>query len=152
MGIVIDEYGGTAGIVTMENLIEEIMGEIDDEYDEKKESGIIQLDENEYLVEGSADLDKLENQLEIGLPTKKYETVNGFMIDRFARIPNEDDLEENESFFSFNGYLFSIEEIEERVISKVKVTKQKKKEEFMRMENNKLWKSSAMYIVEFSFS
>lgn len=131
MGIVIDEYGGTAGIVTMENLIEEVMGEISDEYDKKKEAGIIQLDQDQYLVEGSCDLDDLEEKIEIGLPIKKYDTMNGFMIGRLGRIPNEKDIDDKNLSVVFNGYLFKVVAIDERMVSKVKVSKQKKVEELI---------------------
>lgn len=126
MGIVIDEYGGTAGIVTMENLIEEIMGDISDEYDKnKKDSEIIMLKDDTYLVDGSCDVDDLEEILKIGLPIEEYETINGFVIGRLGRIPTKKDLTNHRSDFVFNGYLFSIVAIEAKVISKVKVSKQK---------------------------
>lgn len=134
MGIVIDEYGGTAGIVTMENLIEEVMGEIADEYDEKKESGIVRLAEDNYLIEGSCELDDLEEILKIGLPIKRYETLNGFIIGRLGRIPSGKDLHINQASFTFNGYLFLFSGIEERVVSKVRVKKITTKEKLDRTE------------------
>lgn len=125
MGVVIDEYGGTAGIVTMENLIEEIMGEIADEYDaDRKKSEIITLENNKYLVDGACDVDDLEEILRIGLPVEDYDTINGFIIGRLGRIPTQKDLTDNQSDFIFNGYLFKIIAIEEKVVSKVKVIKQ----------------------------
>ncbi len=125
MGIVIDEYGGTAGIVTMENLIEEIMGEIADEYDaDRKESEIVILENDKYLVEGSCDVDDLEEILQIGLPVEEYDTINGFIIGRLGRIPTKKDLMNHDSDFVFNGYLFRILALEKKVIAKVKVMKQ----------------------------
>lgn len=125
MGIIIDEYGGTAGIVTMENLIEEIMGEIADEYDaDRKKSEILTLENDKYLVDGACDVDDLEEILQIGLPTEDYDTINGFIIGRLGRIPTQKDLTDNQSDFIFNGYLFKIIAIEEKVVSKVKVIKQ----------------------------
>lgn len=124
MAIVIDEYGGTAGIITMENLIEEIMGDILDEYDmEKNRLSIMELDKGTYLVNGSSDLEDLEDILDIELPTHKYGTVSGFIIGHLGRIPRKRDLLEHSSDFNFNGYLFSIKSLEGRVVSKVEISK-----------------------------
>ncbi len=126
MGIVIDEYGGTAGIVTMENLIEEIMGDIYDEYDENQNrSKIVRLAEGQYLVDGLCAIDDLEEILKIGLPVEEYDTINGFIIGQLGRIPTVDDLVNNRADFTFNGYLFSILAIEKKVIAKVKVIQEK---------------------------
>ena len=73
MAIVIDEYGGTAGIVTIEDLIEEIVGNIFDEYDEE-EIDIQAINENEYIIEGLTGLDDVEELLNIGLPVDDYDT------------------------------------------------------------------------------
>lgn len=130
MAIVIDEYGGTAGIVTMEDLIEEIMGNILDEYDdEEEEYDIITINEGEYLVDGSSDIEDLEDLLEINLPVEDYDTVSGFIIGELGRIPTQEDLVSDTSDFMYNGYLFTIVDIDEKVISKVKVLKQEIDEE-----------------------
>ena len=123
MGIVIDEYGKTAGLVTMENLIEEVMGEISDEYDVQKEFEIITLSDDEYLVAGAYMLDDLQDLLKIRLPTEKYDTVNGFMIGQLGKIPTEEDLIENRSVFIYKGYRFLIEELENKMIAKARITK-----------------------------
>lgn len=125
MAIVIDEYGGTAGVVTMENLIEEIMGEILDEYDEyKKELDIIALEDDEYLVHGACNLEYLEEVLEIGLPFNDYETVNGFIIGYLGKIPTNKQVINHDLDFNFNGYLFSITDMDGKVISEVKIVRQ----------------------------
>ncbi len=130
MAIVIDEYGGTAGIVTMEDLIEEIMGNILDEYDdEEEEYDIITINDGEYLVDGSSDIEDLEDLLEINLPVEDYDTVSGFIIGELGRIPTQEDLVSDTSDFMYNGYLFTIVDIDEKVISKVKVLKQEIDEE-----------------------
>lgn len=124
MAIVIDEYGGTAGVVTMENLIEEIMGNILDEYDEDEEEfSITKIMEDEYLVSGSCDIEDLEEILKIDIPIDDYDTVSGFIIGHLGRIPTKEDVVNDDSDFIFNGYLFSIEDIDEKVISKIRVTK-----------------------------
>lgn len=116
MAIVIDEYGGTAGIVTVEDLLEEIVGNIFDEYDEE-EKEIEKLDENTFLIDGMVSLDKIKNQLEVELPVEEYETLSGFVIGQLGRIPNEEDKPELE----FNGIIFKVEEVDEKRISRVKV-------------------------------
>lgn len=136
MAIVIDEYGGTAGVITMENLIEEIMGNILDEYDEEEEEhSIIKVMEEEYLVSGSCDIEDLEEILKIGIPIEDYETVSGFIIGQLGRIPTKEDVINDDSDFIFNEYLFSIEDIDEKVISKIRVTKEEKANKDMENES-----------------
>ena len=118
MAIVIDEYGGTAGIVTIEDLMEEIVGNIFDEYDiDEDENDIEKLDETTYLINGAIDLDTVEEFFDIKLPIDEYDTLSGFVIGQLGRIPEEDDKPEVE----FNGLLFKVEEIDEKRITKVKV-------------------------------
>ena len=129
IAVVIDEYGGTAGIVTMEDLIEEIMGNIMDEYDiDEVEENIVEVHTNEFLMEGSTDLEDLEQVINIDLPIEDYDTVSGFMIGELGRIPSQVDVDEDISDIVFNGYLFSILEIDEKVISRVRVMKIEKED------------------------
>lgn len=129
MAIVIDEHGGTAGIVTMENLIEEIMGEILDEYDDyETRSEITLLGKGEYMSQGDCDLRKLEETLGIGLPVEEYDTVSGFIVGYLGRIPTNREVINKSLDFVFNGYLFSIIDIEGKVISKVDIKKEEEKE------------------------
>ena len=123
IAVVIDEYGGTAGIVTLEDLIEEVMGNIMDEYDEEEAVFIQEVHENEYLVEGSSYLDELEKVLNIDLPIDDYDTVSGFAVGEIGRLPHLEDIEGNEADFDFNGYHFSIVDVDEKVISKLRITK-----------------------------
>ena len=125
IAIAIDEYGGTAGLVTMEDLIEEIMGNIMDEYDEVEENTeIVEVADEQYLVGGLADLEELEDKLEIGLPVEDYDTLSGFMISKLGRIPEQIDVIESESDVVFNGYRFEIVELDEKIIAKVKISKE----------------------------
>lgn len=87
IAIVLDEYGETAGLITLEDILEEIVGEIHDEYDENEEENIIQLAEREYLVEGSTNLDDLNDFLELSLESEDYDSVGGFIIERLDRLP-----------------------------------------------------------------
>lgn len=122
IAVVIDEYGGTAGIVTMEDMIEEIMGNIMDEYDDDEiEHGIVEVHQGEYLVDGSCDIEDLEDLISIGLPIEDYDTVSGFFIGELGRIPTLEDVENEESEIIFNGYKFCILELDEKVVSQLRV-------------------------------
>jgi CBS domain containing-hemolysin-like protein len=91
--LVIEEHGGTAGIVTLEDVLEELVGDIRDEHDED-ELGVIRLDTNRYLVPGTLRIDEAERALGLNLPEGEYETVAGFLMDRLGRIPKRrDDVE-----------------------------------------------------------
>lgn len=118
MAIVIDEYGGTAGIVTIEDLMEEIVGSIFDEYDEE-EKEIEKIDENTFIIDGTISLDKVSHILEAKLPTEEYETLSGFVMGQLGRIPHE----EEKPVVEFNNIIFKVEEIDEKRIAKVKVCK-----------------------------
>lgn len=123
IAVVIDEYGGTAGIITMEDLIEEVMGNIMDEYDEDENDTITNVHKDEYLVEGYSDIEELEDIIQAGLPVDNYDTVSGFVIGELGRIPTETDVHTDASDFTYNGYKFSIVDIDEKVVSKVRVLK-----------------------------
>jgi len=116
MAIIIDEYGGTAGIVTIEDLVEEIVGNIFDEYDEE-EKDFEKLDESTYIFNGSAGLDVLNEWVDAELPEDEYDTLSGFIISQLGRIPDYDEKPQIE----FNGLLFKVEEVSEKRIEKIKV-------------------------------
>ena len=86
MAIVVDEYGGVAGVVTIEDLLEEIVGEIQDEYDVEHEM-ITVLGENRWLVDARMDLDELSEIITVDFPDENYETLGGFLFDLVGRIP-----------------------------------------------------------------
>lgn len=118
MAIVIDEYGQTAGLLALEDILEEIVGNIQDEYDEE-ESYIRKNGQNEYIIDGMMPLDELEEQLEIELDEENFDTVNGFVISRLEHIP-----EEGEEFeFQCQGYLFRIINVKDRMIQSVMAVK-----------------------------
>ncbi len=87
LAIVVDEYGGTAGMVTIENLIEEIIGDIQDEYDVNEEAEYTMLDEDHYVVDASIDLDDFNDLLDVELPTDDNDTLGGFIYSHLGRIP-----------------------------------------------------------------
>jgi CBS domain containing-hemolysin-like protein len=92
MAIVVDEYGGTAGIVTIENLIEEIIGDIQDEYDIAEEADYTQISASEYAVDASIDLDDLNELLPVALPTDDHDTLGGYIYSQVGRVPQEGEL------------------------------------------------------------
>ena len=87
IALVLDEYGGIVGIVTIEDLIEEITGEIRDEYDTEEEELIHKIDENSYEVDGMIDIETLDKELAIGLPeSEDYESLGGLIVTEMGRV------------------------------------------------------------------
>jgi putative hemolysin len=89
LAIVLDEYGGTAGLVTMEDLLEEIVGEIRDEHDEGEEEPIVRIAEGESVVEAGTNIEDVNAALGIALPHEEFETIGGFTVGLFGRLPRE---------------------------------------------------------------
>ena len=119
MAVIIDEYGGTAGIVTLEDLLEEIVGDISDEDDEDDLlQDITPMDDGSFLVEGLASLEDLEAFFKIDLPTEEFKTVTGFIIGELGNIPEEGE----HPTFDYEGLNFLVLEVDEKRITKVRVT------------------------------
>lgn len=91
IAIVLDEYGETAGIITLEDLLEEIVGEIRDEYDENEEEFFKEISDHEFIVEGSMNLDDLNDRLDLDLESEDYDSLGGFIIEQLDRLPEEHD-------------------------------------------------------------
>jgi putative hemolysin len=89
LAIVLDEYGGTAGLVTMEDLLEEIVGEIRDEHDEGEEESIRHISDAEAVVEAGTNIEDVNNALHIDLPHEEFETIGGYVVGLFGRLPRE---------------------------------------------------------------
>ncbi len=89
MAIVVDEYGGTAGLVTMEDLLEEIVGEIRDEHDEGEEEPVRVLDDHEAIVDAGVNIEDVNAKLGTRLPHQEFETIGGFTVGLFGRLPSE---------------------------------------------------------------
>ena len=85
--VVVDEFGGTAGILTIEDLIEELFGEIRDEYDDADEKVAKKLENNSFLLNGKVEIDYANDELELKLPKGDYETIAGFISFNLGRIP-----------------------------------------------------------------
>lgn len=91
IAIVLDEYGETAGLVTLEDILEEIVGEIHDEYDENEEEFFKKLGDFEYIIEGSLSLDDVNDRLDISLESEDYDSLGGFIIEHLDRLPEVGD-------------------------------------------------------------
>ena len=118
IAILIDEYGGFAGIVTMEDIIEEVMGDIDDEYDEE-ETEIVKVDENTYMIDGNTDLDDINEELGLELVSENSETLGGFIIELLGDLPDEE--EKEDKVIEYENLVFKIESVKDRRIEKVKL-------------------------------
>jgi putative hemolysin len=118
IAVVIDEHGGTAGIITIEDLLEEIVGNIFDEYDEE-EKEFSKLDDNTYLIKGTAGLDKVQDYLNVKLPIEEYETLSGFIIGQLGKIPDQ----KINPIIEYEDLVFRIEEVQDKRITLIKVCK-----------------------------
>lgn len=115
--IVLDEYGGTEGIVTMEDLIEEIVGEIEDEYDDGSISeDILQLNKNMYIIDGMVRLEEVRERTSLDIESEEVDTIGGFVVELFDRIPEQGEVLESENL------VFTVLEIDKNRISKLKLT------------------------------
>lgn len=117
MEIVVDEYGQTAGIVTMEDILEEIVGNILDEYDVDEEY-VVQSGDEDYIMDGLTLLDDVAETLSIKFEDEDYDTINGFLISKLDRIPQEDE----DSEVEYGGYKFKIISVENKMIRSIRVS------------------------------
>jgi putative hemolysin len=119
MAILIDEYGGFSGIVTIEDLIEEVMGNIFDEYDEDYDSSdyIQKVDNTTYIVNGMVGINEVNETLDIELPSEHFDTIGGFMIDLLGSIPKENE----EHIVEYENLIFKVEKVNEKRIELVKI-------------------------------
>ncbi|MGN1110772.1 MAG: hemolysin family protein [Oscillospiraceae bacterium] len=121
MAVVVDEYGGTAGIVTLEDIIEEVMGNIQDEYDDEK-NDITRIDDNTYDVSGEADPETVFELFGIELPEDhEYETIAGFVTDKLGYIPEGGELVP--PAVEYEGVHLVVLQVEDRTIEKIRVSR-----------------------------
>ena len=118
MAVIVDEYGGTAGIVTMEDILEELVGDIYDEYD-KIEQEYEKLDENTYLISGSMPIYDVNKLIGAKIPEGDYDTLSGFLQEKLGRIPED----EETPIIETESVTYKIEEYEDKRIVKVKACK-----------------------------
>ena len=130
MVIVVDEYGQTAGILTMEDILEEIVGNIFDEYDEE-DTNIVRESEETYIIRGTTPLEDIEDELRIKFDEEDYDTLNGYLISKLDRIPSEDD----EIVLETDDCRYEVLTIEGKMISLVRVTILEKQETEEESEN-----------------
>ena len=118
IAVVIDEYGGTAGLVTMEDILEELVGDIYDEYDDEKE-WYEKIDENTYIINGNVSIHDLEKILEVDIPEGDYDTLSGYLIEELGRIPKD----KERPIIETEKVTYKIEKYKDKRILKVKVCK-----------------------------
>ncbi len=118
IAIVLDEYGGTAGMATMEDVLEELVGDIYDEYDEVQEM-YKKVDDKTYIFDASIPIYELEKILEVDIPEGDYDTLSGFLLDELDRIPKENE----KPVVELNSVTFKIEKYSHKRIMKVKAIK-----------------------------
>lgn len=116
LAIVLDEYGATVGLVTLEDLLEEIVGEIRDEYDGSEAELIQKISDYEYIVEGSSKLEDLQDQIGLELESEDYDSIGGIVIELLDRLPQA-----GESVTTENGIRLVVDEVDKNRIDKVHI-------------------------------
>lgn len=128
IAIVVDEYGGTEGIVTMEDLLESIVGNIQDEYDDEEQE-IHRVSENAFTVDGGTSIDEISDLMQVHLPEGDYDTIAGLVVELLGRIPKSGE----RPTVTYKSLTFTVEEVEDRRVSKLLIVKdvnyQEKKED-----------------------
>ena len=114
LAIVLDEYGVTAGLITLEDLLEEIVGEIRDEYDTDEEDDITKLSDREYMILGSTNLDDINDALDLDFESEDYDTIGGYCLELLDHLP-----EKNEIIITDENVLIKIEEMDKNRIDRV---------------------------------
>jgi CBS domain containing-hemolysin-like protein len=117
IAVVVDEYGGSLGIVTLEDSLEEIVGEIEDEFDDLSEEMYKRLPNGNYRIHARMEIDEINEALHLNLPEGGYETLGGFLLSQFRKVPAVGETVE------YRGWLFAVEEANARAITKVLVSK-----------------------------
>ncbi|HNS32949.1 MAG TPA: hemolysin family protein [bacterium] len=122
MAIVVDEYGGTAGLITMEDLVEEIVGEISDEY-AKEIKELTHLADGSFLVYGGMEIEKANEKMELDIPEGEFETIAGFVLDHFGKFPVKGE------GFDFGSHEFIVHEADHKKVRLIRIKKIEKEEE-----------------------
>lgn len=130
IAIVVDEYGGTAGLVSLEDLLEEIVGNIFDE-DDEIEYGIKKINENVYIANGMTNLEEISSHLDINLPIEEFDTLSGFIIGKLGSIPSKTD----KPVMIYLDYEFMVLEADSKRITKVKIIKREEPSNQDSLEN-----------------
>ena len=117
MAIVVDEYGGLLGLVTIEDLIEEVFGEIEDEYDQRMEGRMIRLGDGSISVDAKLEIEELESYFDVEIQKENFETVGGFIFHLLGRVPRAGER------VDFGDMIMTIESVDGRRIERVKITR-----------------------------
>lgn len=115
IAIAIDEYGGVSGIISMEDILEVIVGDIQDEFDDDEDEDIIEMGQGIYLCDARTAIDEVNERLGLSLPEDDFETLGGFVFEQFGRIPS------NQEKVEFGGMDFVVQEIDGHKINRVKI-------------------------------
>lgn len=116
--VVVDEYGGTAGIVTLEDVLESIVGNIQDEYDEEEEE-IKKIDETTFTVDGTTDIDEIDELVGVELPEGDYDTLGGFVLSLLGYLPSE--IGDEPIVAEYKNLRFTVLSIDERRVDEIKI-------------------------------
>ncbi len=119
MAVAVDEYGGTSGIITIEDILEEIVGEIQDEHDPVEQSGISRLDDGSYILDARSHIEDVEDELNVQLPRGEYDTLGGFLSHLMGHVPVQGEQGRYETL------LFTVEEADARKVSTIRVSFEK---------------------------
>lgn len=111
--VVVDEYGGLAGVVTVNDLVSELVGDLRDEFDRGRSPAVVRIDARRFLVDGSCSVDEVRGELEVDIPAGEYVTLGGFLFDAFGHIPQEGEVVER------GGWTFRVGQMDRRRIAKV---------------------------------
>ena len=115
--VVVDEYGGVAGVLTIKDLVSELVGELPDEFDRPEEADITRIDPSRWLIGGQVPVDRVADELGVMIPEGEYVTLGGFLFDRFGRIPADGDC------VTHHGWEFRVNRMERRRIADVIVSR-----------------------------
>ena len=119
MAIIVDEYGGTEGLITMEDLVEAIVGNIQDEYDQEEEE-IRQVNDNTFTVDGTTSIDEISELIGIDLPEGEYDTIAGLLVENLGRIPRPGE----HPSITIDHVRFTVDEVEDRRIARILIVKE----------------------------
>ena len=115
MAMVLDEYGAVAGLITLEDLLEEIVGEIRDEYDEEEKDDIRKVNEHEYTVDGTTKLEDIDKLLDLHLESEDYDSIAGHMIHELGHIPTEGE------YIDINGIRFTVMKMDKHRVADIDI-------------------------------